>query len=568
MKKLFWFLFSFILLFGITNATTINFWLTEFDDEVWQHLYLYNLGWQQVSEFIMSTPWDISTLSYKWNISSVSWQSILQFRDVNILWNNLVYLNQNNWLFYYWLEDLFNISNLNYLWNLFSSSTYSSTIWFTFSKDWHYLYLNKDPSWGSIWIKQYYLSTPFDLSTVNTTSVSNWSILLSNTLQLSDNWEYLYVSRFSTDNAIYTLWTPWSVSWVSVYVDSFISNNIWKFSYYVYPWWTKLVTLDVLNNELIEYTCSTAYTMLWCSISHIKSLWSDYTLTKHTSVKIWELWSFLPEYSLFQTDFKTDKNLINLKFCWDYNNDDELYLMKWTTKFNWIKYWSCFEFGFVPSDTYSLHLSWWTLKKLQDWSSFSISNWTITAFNTKKLDWQVKTTIPSITSISYDETDYSYINIEVNGWLYPVVADPSKTIKLQWWNYSVSDWWYTYSFNFDKKIYFNSTISPLIVSNETIWNKDIYLNWWPYQFDNLEYLWFIPECAGWVWFTWTMVDIIELTGHLYENLTWNVFVPLHEQFLTFFFAWTNAYIMWAVILIIVIFLVRLVRLWQKWRRRR
>lgn len=568
MKKLFWFLFSFILLFWITNATTINFWLTEFDDEVWQHLYLYNLGWQQVSEFIMSTPWDISTLSYKWNISSVSWQSILQFRDVNILWNNLVYLNQYNWLFYYWLEDLFNISNLNYLWNLFPSSTYSSTVWFTFSKDWHYLYLNKDPSWASIWIKQYYLSTPFDLSTVNTTSVSNWSIVLSNTLQLSDNWKYLYVSRFDTDNIIYTLWTPWSVSWVSAFVSSPIFNIIWKFSYYVYPWWTKLVTLDVWNNELIEYTCSTAYTMWWCSISQTKSLWSDYTLTSTTSVKIWELWSFLPEYSLFQTDFKTDKNLINLKFCWDYNPDDELYLTKWTTKFNWIKYWSCFEFGFVPSDTYSLHLSWWTLRKLQDWSSFSISNWTITAFNTKKLDWQVETTIPSITSIAYDETDYSYITIEVNGWLYPLVADPSKTIKLQWWNFSVSDWWYTYSFNFDKKIYFNSTITPLIVSNYTIWNKDIYLNWWPYQFDNLDYLWFTPECAGWVWFTGTQVDIIELTGHLYENLTWNVFIPLHEQFLTFFFAWTNAYIMWAVILTIVIILIRLARLWQRWRRRR
>lgn len=566
MKKLFWFLFSFIILFGITNATTINFWLTEFDDEVWQHLYLYNLGWQQVSEFIMSTPWDISTLSYKWNISSVSWQSILQFRDVNILWNNLVYLNQNNWLFYYWLEDLFNISNLNYLWNLFPS-TYSSNVWFTFSKDWHYLYLSKDPSWASIWIKQYYLSTPFDLWTVNTTSVSNWYIILSNTLQLSDNWKYLYISRFDTDNAIYTLNTPWSVSWVSPYVNSVISHIIWEFSYYVYPWWNKLVTLDVWNNELIEYTCSTAYTMLWCSISQVKSLWSDYTLTKTTSVKIWELWSFLPEYSLFQTDFKTDKNLINLKFCWDYNNDDELYLMKWTTKFNWIKYWSCFEFGFVPSGTYVLHLSWWILKKLQDWSSFSISNWTITAFNTKKLDWQTKTTIPSINSISYDETDYSYIIIEVNGWLYPVVADPSKTIKLQWWNYSVSDWWYTYTFDFDKKIYYNSTITPLIVSNETIWYKDIYLNGWPYQFDNLEYLWFTPECAGWVWFTGTTVDIIELTGHLYEN-TWNVFVPLHEQFLTFFFAWTNAYIMWAVILIIVIILVRLVRLWQRWKRRR
>ena len=55
-----------------------------------------------------------------------------------------------------------------------------------------------------------------------------------------------------------------------------------------------------------------------------------------------------------------------------------------------------------------------------------------------------KTTIPSITSF-YDETDYSYIIIEVNGWLYPLIADPSKIIKLQWWNYSVSDWWYTYS---------------------------------------------------------------------------------------------------------------------------
>ena len=101
--------------------------------------------------------------------------------------------------------------------------------------------------------------------------------------------------------------------------------------------------------------------LFWFLFSFILLFW----ITNATTINFW-LTEFDDEvWHLFQTDFKTDKNLINLKFCWDYNNDDELYLMKWTTKFNWIKYWSCFEFGFVPSDTYSLYLSWWTLKSFK-----------------------------------------------------------------------------------------------------------------------------------------------------------------------------------------------------------
>ena len=566
MKKLFWFLFSFILLFWIwiTNATTINFWLME--DTYWagENIYFMNHEYDQfwyLNQLKLSTPFDLSwSFLYKKDVYLSDISQINHPTKFEIYGSKLFIWSQS--------KPTLKVFSLATPWDI-SDITYNT--WFNKSSLYSFGYLN---NWFNLYLFSF--SSPSSvINSLNTSYSYDFSWVLSSTnfifpehrwSYFSEDWKYLYLNEWWKNFwyiNYYILWTPFDLSTLwSINTSSLFDWTI-DFS----KDWLTLFHLDISNKLIKQYSCSTPYYSESCTTFEKQVDISGASYTPRY-IYVWKYTDAIPQYSLFQTDFKTDKNLINLKFCWDYNNDDELFLVKWTTKFNWIKYWSCFEFGFVPSDTYILYLSWWWLKKLQDWSSFSISDWTITAFNTKKLDWQVETIIPSITSITYDETDYSYITIEVNGWLYPVVADPSKTIKLQWWNYSVSDWWYTYSFNFDKKIYFNSTITPLIVSNYTIWNKDIYLNWWPYQFDNLDYLWFTPECAGWVWFTGTQVDIIELTGHLYENLTWNVFIPLHEQFLTFFFAWTNAYIMWAVILTIVIILIRLARLWQRWRRRR
>ena len=429
MKKLLISLFLFsILFFGFTSAITINFWLDELESWAWQQFFNSHSSYLSIW-YDLWTPRDISTLSFttsnsgtftywKYSYFNPTWT---KFYVANIVWKTI---NE------YDLSLAWDITSASFSDSLLIGWTVSSVYWFEFSTDWTKFYV-----WNTSNLYQFNCSSSRDIDTCSYSSNSYSLIAPSHYVNWKPDWTELYFAN--TNWRMYTsvCSSAWDLSTCYEHIsrteqDIYFSQSPWS----LLDWsrsfdWTDLYVTNW--SQIDQYSCS-AYDFSSCSLSTSKTWFSS------PIYSIFYRNDSLDSIDTFQTDFELKSNVLDLKFCWDFDVWDSLTLSTGSDVLNGnLDSW-CFEFDYVPWNNYILELDWDELNKQYDWSTYSINNWIIDWFNNKLCDWSTCDTIASITSIEYTITSDDYIIVNVNWtsqavalWLFDEITIQIETILFQ-----------------------------------------------------------------------------------------------------------------------------------------
>ena len=545
-KKFLFFIFACVSFFSFTSAWSVDFWLDEINWQDWTQLWIYDDWSNVIWQYVFSTPYDVSTLSFSWSYWVPS-----SVEDINLYENwTILIINNSNIFYKYTLSTPYDLSTL-------SSSTVTTVAganfyWFYFNSDWTKLF------WVDKYtdlVKVFNCSSSYDLDSCSIDWSnyydlwyhSQWSIIVK------DDWSWFYVFWWFKSINYYTLSTPYDFTTSSLTTSKNVSQYLNYF--WINSDWTKLFYLEKSFNRVWSYTFWTPYDLstIWnyTNFSYNSSYSDDWFLVLNDK---------LDSLDNFQTDFETSSHLLNLKFCWDFNNDDVFKLKYWNNELLWeLNNW-CFEYGYLPMGQYVLELDWTDLQLQQDWSWFSVNDWVLNWFNNIVVDWSSSTIIPSITSITYDTTNNISLKIEVNWQIKYLPVDPTKTLKLLWWEFTITDDWYTNTFAYWNKLYYTDLTYPNIVLDIPLWNYDIWLNWL-YDWEDLPN-WdksYTPDCMGATSFDWfDVLSWLTVTWTFqWEVNTWNIFIPLQDNVTKMFLSSIPQYIIYVILIFIIFMVLRL-----------
>jgi hypothetical protein len=228
-------------------------------------LYVMGNSNDTVTQYMLSTPWDVSTASYSMKSKNVSAQDTSPL-DVFISADGTkmyVMGNFNDTVFQYTLSTAWDVSTATYS-SLSKSVTAqeSDPTSVTFTADGTKMYII-----GTITntVYQYTLSTPWDVSTATYSSISkstategNVSYALNFT---TDGTKMFVVSAANKAIYQYTLSTPWDVSTATF---SFLSKNVSAQGANIFGAafsndGTKMYVVGNMNRAIYQYTLSTAW---------------------------------------------------------------------------------------------------------------------------------------------------------------------------------------------------------------------------------------------------------------------------------------------------------------------
>lgn len=175
--------------FTIPNVSWLHF------KPDWTKLYLTWTTNDLIYQYDLSIAWDVNTLLQSWtfNVSSID----LNMRDVAVSsdWTKM-FTSGSSWdsVYQYTMSTPWDISTLSYDSLSYNTSAHGTDYWLTFSPDWSKFFL-----WGYTKVSQFNLSNITNITTashskdLNTSTQDNWSILW-----LSFNWDWTQLNVIST----------------------------------------------------------------------------------------------------------------------------------------------------------------------------------------------------------------------------------------------------------------------------------------------------------------------------------------------------------------------------------
>lgn len=263
------------------SFTEADSWI-EFSQD-WTKCYIVDDWWANINQYNLSTPFDISTAWSSVFDFSVSWQDINPVDvTISVDWTKLYILwNSNDRIYEYNLSTPFQLSSISYSWNSFSITSFEALPrGISLSSDWTKMFF----CWQNQQrVKSLTLSTPYNITTA---SIDTWKELQVSAnghvkCKVSKNWDYIYITLVSSSIVYqYNLTTPFDLSTATNQVTFDMS---WQFST-TYPYiclssdWENLYW--GLPNIIYQYSIK--------SVWPVTKWWINTEAASWQIVKIWK----------------------------------------------------------------------------------------------------------------------------------------------------------------------------------------------------------------------------------------------------------------------------------------
>ena len=338
----------------------------------WSSIYVSWVYTDRIYQYNLSTNFDISTASYSWLSISVWWADIIP-RDFCITydWVNL-YIIWDSWneINQYIMSTPWSINTSAYVWRKDVSSEVIYPFWVTIRPDWTYIYMSW---WWADRVFEYQLITPYLLSTAVYTWNSYRFLEDSNPfwLYIEQNWLKMYMTWWTNDRVYqYSLWGSQELEYLYYYwleYSTFITwYNVWwatqtKLSDHFNFYAPALNSTDstFVTNGLIDLTWVAFIEVNWESISSpywmILSAWTNKTIRARLDEAVLAVrrpWAFWP------TDYQLDVTALS----WSY-------YVKAAIEWAWFDGWLVSEMN-----VYSIKLIYWTWEVIENailfWTNF------------------------------------------------------------------------------------------------------------------------------------------------------------------------------------------------------
>lgn len=236
-------------------------------------MYITGAGGDDVNEYDLSTAWDISTASYLQNFSVSAQDTVPEdvfFGDSGT--KMYVVGNSGNDINQYSLSTAWDVSTASYVQNLAAGDTDANGVYF--KSDGTKMYISAGTADS---IREYTLSTAWDISSA--TFVQSFSVAAQETnpesVSFKSDGTKMYVLGALSRNILeYSLSTAWDIS-TAVFSEpsadyfNVSSQEIQPFGLFFKPDGTKMYTVGNLSDEVNEYDLSTAWDI--STASHLQA---------------------------------------------------------------------------------------------------------------------------------------------------------------------------------------------------------------------------------------------------------------------------------------------------------
>jgi len=344
------------------QSLTLNFWMT---DPIWIDLkpdgtklfITSHASPNVIHEFTMSTPYDLSTRTYIWsfdlsaNIDNVRW---VRFNDD---WTKAFFTwIQNDRIYEYSLSTAYTISTLSFVDSHYVWTQDWVPFWLDFNSDWTEIYIawyiNKK-------IFKYDMTTWYDLTWISydqSYSFSLSSLANPNWLRFNSTWTKMFVLDVASKKVTeYDLSVAYDTSTLSYSQDFTVAAGWTGLDWLEFSSdWTKMYVIRDTENNIYQYNLSTWYNLSTASFSQTFSYWTRDNSMKWLTfnwdwTKMFLVWA--QNNKIYQYSLSVGYDISTASYVQDIIADEDSFVT-----------WICFNSSWTK-----LYLSWWDTDSIKEY---------------------------------------------------------------------------------------------------------------------------------------------------------------------------------------------------------